>query len=277
MRHVMIDAFKSYRSKLDDIRLVYELLEEIPAKLNIKSVMPPIVLPYYNGVIPEDCGISAFVFLAGGHFTLHTFSYRECYYVDFFCTPDFCEELLLNQLSIALPSERIVKYSIKRGIQSKYEEMGKEFPILNRDLDFGPHLFLDFDDYHGKYTMDDLFMLFDTLPFKIGMTPIIRPYISVNKIDNETIISILTMIAESHISLHLFKESHKAYFDIFSCKFFNSTEVFELLKKELQGNICGEMLVSRGSNYSNNKNVPIKQFQNSNWWFNSVYHSTKCN
>ncbi|MBP1766502.1 MAG: hypothetical protein H6P98_617, partial [Candidatus Aminicenantes bacterium] len=83
MYHFLYDAYNGYRSRLDDIMLVHEFLEEVPLKLGVKAVMPPFVLPYYNGVVPEDCGISAFVFLAGGHFTLHTFSYRGAFFVDF--------------------------------------------------------------------------------------------------------------------------------------------------------------------------------------------------
>ncbi|MCX6561209.1 MAG: hypothetical protein NTZ26_11945 [Candidatus Aminicenantes bacterium] len=77
MYHFTLDAFRGFRSRLDDIHLVHEVLDEIPLRLGLKALMPPFVLPYYNGVIPEDCGISAFVFLAGGHFTIHTFSFRR--------------------------------------------------------------------------------------------------------------------------------------------------------------------------------------------------------
>jgi len=82
MNHFVMDAFNGYRSRLDDIILVHEFLEELPFKLGLNTVMPPYILPYYNGVVAEDCGISAFVFLAGGHFTIHTFSFREAYFVD---------------------------------------------------------------------------------------------------------------------------------------------------------------------------------------------------
>ena len=69
MLHFTIDGFRGFRSRFDDAHLIQEVLEDAPAQLGLKRAMPAFVLPYYNGVVPEDCGISAFVFLAGGHFT----------------------------------------------------------------------------------------------------------------------------------------------------------------------------------------------------------------
>src|SRR5256886_7935447 len=82
MLHFTIDGFRGFRSRFDDAHLIQEVLEDAPAQLGLKRAMPAFVLPYYSGVVPEDCGISAFVFLAGGHFTLHTFSFREAYFAD---------------------------------------------------------------------------------------------------------------------------------------------------------------------------------------------------
>mgnify|MGYP003353021486 CR=1 FL=1 len=69
MLHCTLDGFGGHRSRFDDIRLVHELLEELPGRLGLQPAMPPMLLPYYNGVEPDDCGISGFVFLAGGHLT----------------------------------------------------------------------------------------------------------------------------------------------------------------------------------------------------------------
>ena len=69
--------------------LVQEMLEEIPCHLGLEPAMPPFLLPYYNGVVAEDCGISAFVVLRGGHFTLHTFSFREAYFADIVFPAEF--------------------------------------------------------------------------------------------------------------------------------------------------------------------------------------------
>ncbi len=267
MEHFVMDAFHGYRSRLDDMMLVYEALEEIPAKLGMKPVMPPMILPYYNGVIPEDCGISGFVFLAGGHFTIHTFSFRETYFVDFLAPEPFdaveLERLLLN----AFPAEQVTTYTLDRENRELYPTK----IAINQELDFGPHVFLDIHDYHGPKSMDQLFELFDAMPFQIGMTPIIRPYMVKNTQGDEKVTSILTMIAESHISLHYFEKSKRAYFDLFSCRFFDYDPVIGKLKQILNSPVMNEALISRGSKYQYLKNDAAKPTVDARSWVENVY------
>lgn len=266
MNHFVFDAYNSFRSRLDDILLIHEILEEIPYKMGLESVMPPFVIPYYNGVVPEDCGISGFVFLAGGHFTIHTFSYRETYFVDLVCPQAFSSQELQNTIKVTFPAEKFFISTIERGIA---ESFPKE-RIIDEQQDFGPHLFLDLSEYEGPKTMDELFEIFDTLPYQIGMTPIIRPYVIKNKVENENVISILTMIAESHISLHYFEESQKAYLDLFSCKFFDYDQVIEKLKSIFKGEIRTEILLARGSKYQTYKKKLQTQHIKSKSWLENT-------
>lgn len=262
MNHFILDAYRSYRSRLDDILLVHEILEEIPFKMGIKTVMPPFVLPYYNGVNPEDCGISGFIFLAGGHFTIHTFSYRETYFVDLVYPEPFDGDKLQEIIKNAFPAEKVSAFSVERGKSESFPAGRK----IDEAQDFGPHLFLDFSDYGGPKSLDKLFEIFDTMPYKIGMTPIIRPYTIKNKYKDENVISIITMIAESHICLHYFEETKKAYLDVFSCKFFNYDEVVNKLKAIFKGNIDNEVLLPRGSRYQQYRNaLEIQQLKSKAW------------
>lgn len=267
MNHFVMDAFNGYRSRLDDITLVHEILEELPAKLGLKTVMPPFILPYYNGVVPEDCGISAFVFLAGGHFTIHTFSFREVYFVDLLSPQPVDTAKLKSLIRGAFPAERVTSFLLERERPESYPQ---RIPI-NESEDFGPHLFLDFNNYSGPQTMDELFELFDTMPFKIGMTPIIRPSMVKNPVGDEKVISILTMIAESHISLHYFPKSKLAYLDLFSCRFFNYDDVIAKLKQVFKSNITNETLIARGSKYQQYKSVADAQVHNSRSWLDNVF------
>jgi S-adenosylmethionine/arginine decarboxylase-like enzyme len=268
MNHFVMDAYHGYRSRLDDILLIKEMLEEIPIKLGIKTVMPPFILPYYNGVVPEDCGVTAFVFLAGGHFTLHTFSFRETYFVDLVTPETFDSAKLEFLLREAMPADKINTFCLKRDQKESFPQKIE----INEALDFGPHLFLDFKNYQGPKSMDQLFTVFDTMPLKIGMTPIIRPYTIKNLINGETVTSIITMIAESHISLHYFEKSQKAYMDLFSCRFFKTDKVIPKLKEMFHSEISNEVLMSRGSKYQEYKNDTISQSIYSGAWVNNVYH-----
>ncbi len=266
MNHFVMDAFKGYRSRLDDILLIHELLEEIPEKMGLQTVMPPFVLPYYNGVIPEDCGISAFVFLAGGHFTIHTFSFREAFFVDLVTPKPLDAKMLESRIKSAFPAEIVNTDCTERGhSRSSFKNIA-----IDPAVDFGPHVMLDFDQYTSPVTMDDLFTLFDTMPYKIGMTPIMRPYSAKGVYQGQQVISILTMIAESHISLHYFPGQGKAYFDIFSCRFFDYNDVIGKLKREFTGEVSNEVYIARGSKYHDLRSTSDELTLKSKSWLEHV-------
>lgn len=265
MYHFLYDAYNGYRSRLDDILLVHEFLEEVPLKLGLKTVMPPFVLPYYNGVVPEDCGISAFVFLAGGHFTLHTFSYRGAFFVDLFHPQDFDHKRLHALIDDVFPAERKFENYINRTAGERLVR-----PAMNIKQDFGPHLFFDIDEYAGPDTLDAIFAYLDGLPAKVGMTPIIRPYVVKNRLDGQNVVSGMTMIAESHIALHVFEKSRQACFDLFSCSFFDTAKVPREIKKELKGRVVHETLVSRGSQYKRYGETAAQKVKFSRAWLDNV-------
>jgi len=166
------------------------------------------------------------------------------------------------------PAERITSYVLEREKRESYPAENE----INEELDFGPHLFLDFNNYTGPKTMDDLFSLFDTMPFKIGMTPIMRPYVVKNTVAGEEVTSILTMIAESHISLHYFEKSKRAYLDLFSCQFFNYNDVISKLKKAFSSEAANETLISRGSLYHQFKKVSPPPSDSPGSWAMNVYN-----
>lgn len=244
MYHFMLDGFQGYRSRLDDVRLLQELLEELPVELGLEPVMPGFLLPYYNGEVAEDCGVSSFLFLRGGHFTLHTFSFRETYFVDLLSPEPFRTDRLRARLEAALPAARVSTRVATR------TETG--FPDTQADAenDFGPHLLVEIEDYRGPRTMDAVFELLDRLPQAIGMTPIMRPYV-VRGVDGQggRVLSGLTMIAESHISLHVFEAENRAYFDIFSCEFFDHAAVLQAVRTELPGECRDSCVIPRGKDY----------------------------
>jgi S-adenosylmethionine/arginine decarboxylase-like enzyme len=194
--------------------------------------------------VAEDCGISAFVFLAGGHLTLHTFSFRECYFADLVYPERYDARQLRHLFDTSFPCQTAMTHTVQRTRDALHD--GPVAP----DRDFGPHLFLDIEDYEGPTEMGDVFRLFDGMPQRIDMTPIMRPYvIEGHTTDGQRVVSALTMIAESHIALHIFPERRMAYFDIFSCKFFDRDMVTAELLRMLPGKPSNQALVARGRDY----------------------------
>ena len=245
MNHTMIDGFRGFRSRFDDLRLLFELLQELPVQLGLEPVMPPFILPYYDGVEAEDAGISAFVLLRGGHFTLHTFSYRECYFADVLAPATIDEVLLRTKLEAGLPCERTELRQVERGGGGAATLEGAQ-----RGSDFGPHYMLDLAGYEGPVTLDGVFELLDGLPREVSMTPIMRPYVlSGRGVDRGRWVSGVTMIAESHIALHVDREEGRAWFDVFSCRFFDPDFVLPRLRRLLPARAAEEILTARGRGY----------------------------
>jgi S-adenosylmethionine/arginine decarboxylase-like enzyme len=244
MQHFTLDGFRGFRSRMDDVHLVQELLEEIPLDIDVQPVMPAFLMPYYNGVDPEDCGISGFVFLQGGHLTLHTFSYREVYFADLVYGCDFATDKLQRNLDTALPCE-----STESAMVKVWQDKPEDKPV-DPDQDFGPHVMMAMEGYKGPSDLGGLFKLFDKLPSMIGMTPIMRPYV-IENVDGDggPCLSALIMIAESHLAIHVFPEAGYAYFDIFSCKFFDVDSVMSKIGSVLAADSYKTWYKSRGKNY----------------------------
>jgi S-adenosylmethionine decarboxylase len=90
---------------------------------------------------------------------------------------------------------------------------------------YGPHLMLDLNDCNSAI-LDDLeacFRLLNELPEKIGMTKITQPYVFrySGLVSEDEGITGVTIIAESHISLHTYPQKNFVFVDIFSCKPFD--------------------------------------------------------
>lgn len=265
MLHYTLDGFHGYRSRLDDMRLVHELLEELPDALGLQPVMPPFLLPYYNGVHPDDCGISAFVFLAGGHLTIHTFSVRECYFADLVYPERFDVAATTKLFNRSLPANTVQTHTVDRFANMLHDRS------YEPERDFGPHLFLDITGYEGARDMNTLFELFEGLPARLDMTPIMRPYIISGRTPaGENVVSAMTMIAESHIALHVFPDTQRAYFDIFSCRPFDQAAVMTELLRALKGQNIQSAIVPRGQLYSELRNSSEDDATRSNRWLRVV-------
>ncbi len=96
---------------------------------------------------------------------------------------------------------------------------------------FGPHLMLDCRQC-DKDKINDLeyvFNFLNTLPERVGMHKITQPYVFPYSglIPEDKGITGIVIIAESHITFHSFTEKDYFFFDIFSCKNFDTQAVVE--------------------------------------------------
>ncbi len=246
MLHIMLDAYKCTDPKMNDLRAIYETVSKITDSLGVFTIMPPIVVPYYYGTEQADDGISAFVLLKGGHFTIHTFPQRECYFVDLLYDGFFNAERFKGILSKELPFESFKICDIDRRFSIKEQQ---KQAAIDENKDFGPH-FLIRNLKEVRLDINKIYSFLDNLPQSINMTPIMRPIVITDNIKKPEIISGLSMIAQSHMALHYNIASQSFFADIFSCSFIDCSDITQRIEKEL-GVKCENVLISRGSKHAN--------------------------
>ena len=242
----MLDAYDCTDTKTADLRGVYETITKVVDIMGAKTIMPPVLVPYYYGTTADDDGISAFVLLKGGHFTIHTFPSRQCYFVDMmydgFISEDKFRDVMLKELPAT--SSSVASVDRRFCIQDQNKDMR-----IDEAKDFGPHYMIKSNE---KIDLDinKIYDVLDRLPPQVNMTPIMRPVVITNKVKNPKYISGITMIAESHIAIHYDIENKSLFADIFSCSFIDSKDVSATLAREL-GIKCENILISRGTKHTN--------------------------
>lgn len=119
---------------------------------------------------------------------------------------------------------------------------------------FGMHLMLDGYNCDKKPLEDAniLYNLLDTLPEKIGMTKMTKPYLVFtdgNNIKDPGGWSGFVLIQESHISIHTFVKRKFFTFDLYSCKVFDEKIVIRHLKKLFKTKELDFVIEERGKKY----------------------------
>lgn len=248
MLHIMLDAYNTVNnSMLNDLKYTYDSFVQICDSLNLNRITPPILVPYYYGSVQEDDGISTYVLLQGGHLTFHSFPYRACYFVDVFCQEYISDENFIKQFNLYFPYSKHILNNVDRRLD--VEKQLSEKHDVNSNIDFGPHYLMETVG-ELDLNIDKIFHILDRLPKNINMDPIMRPFVVTDKINNYEFISGLTVIAQSHISIHYAIKEKKAYIDIFSCSFLKGERFKEELEKEL-GVEIKSTLISRGNKHQN--------------------------
>lgn len=87
--HLLLEAYGSPVEKLSNLRLIGDLLDNFPSKLQMHKIMPPYVFKYDGDGVKEDRGVSGIVLIAESHIALHTFPEKQFFTLDIFSCKDF--------------------------------------------------------------------------------------------------------------------------------------------------------------------------------------------
>ncbi len=235
MKHAMVDMY-GVKKDLESTITVNEIMNEMVTVLGLKAVMPPMNIPYYYCPNPADGGVSAFTLLDGGHITLHSFPFYGDLFID----------ILAEELSEADLRKYIAKTFAPADMHLCFydRDCGKSGASFNPEKDFGPHL-MGVAVREKPLTMNEIYDILEAVPLSIDMHPILRPFVITNRVKDYTVISGITIIAESHIAIHQNIKTGKVYFDIYSCQFCENEKLFNVARKVLGEGALTD-LISRG-------------------------------
>lgn len=114
--HLVIDGHGGNIEKMQDMGLVYELLDHYPAKIGMTKIAPPYVFRYI-GSKPEDWGITGVVLIAESHISIHTFPDRDYICIDIFSCKDFDAENALHQINEWFELTEVESQVLERGLE----------------------------------------------------------------------------------------------------------------------------------------------------------------
>ena len=120
--HVTIDASRCDKQKLASYSLVYDILNNLPAKIGMTKMTLPYVAKWLDKFADGTPGISGFVMIAESHISIHTFPDQDYAFMDIFSCREF-------------ETEKAVKYMIGAFGAKKFKTN-----ILKRGLDFPPKI-----------------------------------------------------------------------------------------------------------------------------------------
>lgn len=95
--HLMLDLKDCDPAKLRDLDMIWDLLNDFPEAIGMTKIIPPYVFKY-NGLVPEDKGITGMVIIAESHITVHTFEEKGYAFLDVFSCKPFDYERARNYL-----------------------------------------------------------------------------------------------------------------------------------------------------------------------------------
>ena len=209
------DGYDLDNKLLGDSNYIRNLLELINTNVfNSKGLIK--VIPYFDGKVLTDGGVSGIILGNNFHFTCHTFSFKNIVFVDYYgnnSNKKLVEDILFSKFNTS---------NYDMGSKDVHGNFGKQIIFKTEVL-----------------SLNDAIDKVKRILIDINMTPIYDILVNKNSDDS---FDIVQLIAESHISFH--RNGDEMIVDVFSCKYFDVDKLLRLFD-----NIDDFIEVNRGINY----------------------------
>ncbi len=121
--HVTIDASGCNKQKLASYSLVYDILNNLPARIGMTKMTLPYVAKWLDKFANGTEGMSGFVMIAESHISIHTFPDQDFVFMDIFSCRKFDAEKAIEYLLNAFEAKKCEKHILKRGLNFPREIM----------------------------------------------------------------------------------------------------------------------------------------------------------
>lgn len=113
--HLMLDCSGCNLEKISNLEYVFKFLNELPEKIGMTKITQPYVFPY-EGLIPEDKGITGTVIIAESHITFHSFTDKDYFFFDVFSCKHFDVDRVAQLVQEAFEVQNVERHEALRGI-----------------------------------------------------------------------------------------------------------------------------------------------------------------
>ena len=116
--HLTIDGYQGDVNLLNDMRLIFESLDQLPDKLRMKKLTTPYVVSAPPNNKKDPGGFSGFVMIAESHVSIHTFPKKRFASIDIYtCRNRLPEKFVLDYFKKIFKFKELETNLIKRGLK----------------------------------------------------------------------------------------------------------------------------------------------------------------
>jgi S-adenosylmethionine decarboxylase len=112
--HLMLDCRGCNPEKIGNLEYVFRFLNDLPERIGMTKITQPYVFPY-EGLIPEDKGITGTVIIAESHITFHSFTDKDYFFFDVFSCKHFDVDIVARMVQEAFEVQHVERHEALRG------------------------------------------------------------------------------------------------------------------------------------------------------------------
>ena len=112
--HITLDLKGCHKDILSNYQLHFDFLKNIPVLIQMTPITQPYVFPY-DGLVPEDRGITGIVIIAESHISIHSFEEKGYCFIDIFSCKPFDTDKAIELIKETFQPIEIEINVVKRG------------------------------------------------------------------------------------------------------------------------------------------------------------------